>query len=134
MTDQNTADSNRRPVLEWIVGAGSALLVCAIIVYLGHEALFGDTDPPELNATIDKVQRVSGHTLILVAVSNVGDQAAAEVVVGATVEGEQAETDQKEISFDYVASHSVRRGAFLLSGSNVNADDVHLAIQGYVKP
>ncbi|MCV0397235.1 MAG: hypothetical protein K5872_14845 [Rhizobiaceae bacterium] len=127
-------DRNGRPVLEWIVGVTSAIVVCAIVAFLAYEALFGDMRPPDLAATIDRVEEVGDGTLVVIAVSNRGDQAAAEVVVEATLEGGDPEASGKEVRFDYVASHAVRRGAFVIEGQAVKGGDVRLQVHGYAEP
>ena len=131
---ENNDRNGRRPALEWVVGVISAMVVFGILAFLSYEALVGDAQPPDLVASIDRVEEIAGGTLIVVTLSNRGDQAAAEITVGATVEGGGDEQKQTEIRFDYVASHAVRRGAFILAGPAVTAEDVRLRVHGYVEP
>lgn len=134
MTNNNHRNRNARPALEWVLGAFSAIVVLGILAFLTFEALFGDAQPPELVAAIDRMETVEGGTLVVVILSNRGDQAAAEIAVEATVEGDGPEWAPKEIRFDYVASHAVRRGAFVMEKPAVAAKDVRLRVQGYVEP
>lgn len=127
-------DRSGRPALEWIVGIISAVLVFAVITFLGYDALFGDTRPPDLVVTIDRLEQVESGTLVVVALANRGDQAAAEITVEATVNVDGANPRRKEIRFDYVASHAVRRGAFVVEDPAIDAADVRLTIHGFVNP
>lgn len=126
--------SNQRPGLEWIVGGLSAIVVCGIVLFLGYQALLGDTRPPDLAVTIDRVEQVEGGSLIVVAISNRGDQAASDVGLEAIVGEGGSDAVTREIRFDFVASRSVRRGAFVVKGPGVDARDVRLVIHGYVEP
>lgn len=134
MSRKDSKDRNGRPTLEWIVGVVSAIVVVGILAFLSYEALFGDARPPDLVATIDRAETVEGGTLVVVTLSNRGDQAAAEIAVEASVEGDGPKRPPKEIRFDYVASHAVRRGAFVIEGPAVTAGDVRLRVHGYVEP
>lgn len=134
MSSQGRKDRDKRPTLEWVVGVVSAVIVAGILAFLGREAVFGDRRPPNLVAAVDRIEAVEGGTLIMIVLSNSGDQAAAEVAVEATIDSTDAEPLQKEISFDYVASHSVRRGAFMVEGPAPSAADIRLNVHGYVQP
>src|SRR5690606_25511132 len=119
-------DLQSRPMIEWIFGAVSALLVAGVIGFLAFEALFGDSRPPDLDVSIERIDKSAGGTLILVAVTNTGDKAAADVGIQARVSGPDGNAELREIRFDFVAAHSVRHGAFLVQGQDVESADVVL--------
>lgn len=123
-----------RPAIEWVFGAASAIVVIGIVAFLAYQAAFERRRSPELAATIEKLEQVGNGTLVVIAVSNRGEEAAANVGVAAVVTrgGEQAAA--KEIVFDYVAAHAVRRGAFVVEGQDVGEEDLRLTIHGYVEP
>lgn len=134
MPRRNRSDQHRRPRIEWIVGCVSAILVAVLMGHLANEALFGDTRPPDLHAIVERREAVEGGTLLIVAISNRGDRAAAEVAVEA-VKVDGSHSVRREIRFDYVAARSVRRGAFLLEdGSDDDLTELRLHVQGYVEP
>ncbi|MEX4010247.1 hypothetical protein [Neoaquamicrobium sediminum] len=130
MNGKENKHRNGRPALEWIVGVISAIVVLGILAFLSYEALFGEVRPPDLLATIDSTEDVEGGTLVLVTLMNRGDQAAAEI----TVEATGTHVSRKELRFDYIPSHAVRRGAFLVEGPADTAKDLRLRIHGYVEP
>jgi uncharacterized protein (TIGR02588 family) len=133
MTKGTSDEGNGRPALEWIVGILSAMAVCAIIGFLAYEAMFGDTQPPALIATVDGLENVEGGTLVFVALANRGDQAAAGVIVEATI-GTGDAAVSRELTFDYVPSRAVERGAFMIEQGEVAARDVRLTVHGFVEP
>lgn len=132
MNDESGQSENTRPMIEWIFGAVSAVVVAGLLAFLAYEAAFGNDRPPDLTARIDKVESVANGTLVVVAVSNAGDAAAAQVGVEAVVPGEPAVS--KEIVFDYLPAHARRRGAFVLEGVDVAPADLRITIHGYVEP
>ncbi len=134
MSSDPKDDREDRPTLEWVVGIISAAAVAGILGFLGREAIVGETQPPNLVATIDRVDEVEQGTLIVVSLSNNGDQAAAEVTLEARFAGAGTEPAQKEIRFDYVAAHGVRQGAFIIEGPAPRPADVRLTVHGYVQP
>jgi len=127
-------DFHGRPMIEWIFGGVSALVVAGVIGFLAFEALFGDSAPPHLQASVEKLERVQDHTLVFITVANGGDRAAAGVAVEALVQRPGAEAERQEISFDYVAAHSVRRGAFVVKDQQIGDSNIVLTIHGYVEP
>lgn len=133
-TTEGDREAEKRPALEWVVGVLSAIAVCAIIVFLAYEAMFGDTRPPTLAAAVSGLEEVEGGTLVFVALSNRGDQAAASVVVEASIDAAGSEPIRKELTFDYVPSRAVERGAIMVEESEVIARDIVLSVHGYVEP
>ncbi len=121
---------NGRPMIEWAVGAVSAALVICLVGYLVQQAVSGDGRPADLRVSIEHVLQHGGTTTVAVAVSNGGDEAAAAVRVIAAGPDEAV---AREIEFDYIAAHAVRRGAFVFPGA-VGENDLRVEIGGYVEP
>lgn len=122
-----------RPAIEWVVGAVSAILVGCLILYLGYQALFGQTRPPDLVTTVERIDKLNNGTVIMVAVANRGDEAAAAVTVFASASDASGRALRKQIEFDYIAAHAVRRGAFVFPGP-ISSDAVDVDIGGYTEP
>lgn len=133
MNDNDNDPEPSRPIIEWVFGAVSAAIVAAVIAFLGHGALFGEGKPPDLVATMERLEKVGDGTLVVVAVANRGDSAASDVGVRAIVTG-AGEAAAREIRFDYIAARASRRGAFVIEGKDVGKDDLRLAIHGFVEP
>ena len=134
MSGQDPGRENSRPMIEWIFGGASAILIAGVMVFLAFEAAFGDKEPPDLAVTIDRLEKVSSGTLVMVTVTNRGDNAAAEVGVETTLTMSGEVPVRKQIRFDYVAAHAVRRGAFIVEGRIEEANDIEVTIHGFVEP
>lgn len=127
-------EHHTRSAVEWIVGAVSGLAVVALIVFLFHQAAFRVAQPPALTVAIEGIEQGPHGTVVKVAVANHGDDAAAGVRVRATHAAAAQDLVHKQIEFDYVAGHGIRRGSFVFSGTAVSASDVEIEIEGFVEP
>lgn len=127
-------DSKTRPLIEWIFGGISAAIVAMVILYLGYEAVFGDSEPPDFAVTIDRLEEVESGTLVMVTVANKGDRSAAEITVQAGIAPDGVEPSTKEIRFDFIAAHSMRKGAFIVEDGPVDEESLTFTVQGYVEP
>lgn len=128
--DKSHGTGKARPATEWVVGGISALLVACLVLYLGRQAMFGDSSPAKLHASIERVTPIGDATSVIVSVSNGGDETAAAVTVLAA--GSDAAVT-RWIEFDYIPAHAVRRGAFVLPGA-LEADEIRIGIGGYTEP
>jgi len=124
----------RRPYIEWVFGMISALLVAGLAGFLAYQAAFGEDRPPDLAASIERLERSGTGTLVMVMVVNHGDEAAADVGVEAVVASAGTDAIRKEIRFDYVAARAIRRGAFVVESPDVEAADIALRVHGYTEP
>lgn len=131
MNEEKDGETCRaRPAAEWAVGAVSAILVACLVLYLGGQALFGETRPADLHASIEDATALDDATRVTVTVGNRGDEAAFAVTVLAT--GADAAVT-RSIEFDYVAAHATRRGTLVFPG-RLEADEIRVVIGGYTGP
>lgn len=119
-----------RPTVEWTFAALSGALVFCLIAFLGHEAISGGIRPAELVVSIDKVEQLASSTMVVVTVANRGDKAAAAVTVNASLA--EVTAPDKQIEFDYIAAHAIRRGAFLFPHP-VKPTALDIQIGGYTE-
>lgn len=127
---ESKGEGGDRPPIEWLVGAISAALVAGLLLYLGHQVLFGESRAAALGVSIERVASDGDATTVTVAVVNRGDKAAAAVTVLAIGPGAAA---SRQIEFGYVAAGAMRRGAFVFPGA-VNPDEVGVELGGYTEP
>lgn len=132
MSDRG-ASGKGRPAVEWAFGAASAIVVAALILFLGRQALFENPRPPDLAATVERIDRLHGGSAVIVAVENRGDAAASAVAVTAAAPDASGSVSRRRIELDYVAAHAVRRGVFLFSGT-VAARDLLVEVDSHVEP
>ncbi len=130
---EQTRSEKARPAVEWIFGSVSAAVVVGLVLFLGYQALFGDNRPPELSVSFEGVDQFDNGTVVMVAVANRGDEAAAAVTVYASTPDASGRASQKQIEFDHIAAHAVRRGAFVFPGP-VDPAALQLEIGGYAEP
>lgn len=134
MTEKaKTGSGGRRPAVEWVFGAVSAAGVAGLVVFLGYQALFDDSRPAALFVSVEGVERVDAGTVVTVAVANRGGETASAVTVYASAPDASGRASQKQIEFDYIGAHAVRRGAVVFPGA-VAPDALRLEIGGYAEP
>lgn len=122
--------AKRRPLVEWMVGIAAALVVAALIGYLLHRAIFEEAIPARLAVTLEGVEATDQGQLLHIALTNLGDTAAAAVVVSATPADPGM---RRQITFDQIAPRSTRRGV-LVFAAPIDPGEASLAIDGYVEP
>ena len=118
---------------EWLTGLASALLVAALIGWIGWEALTREATPPDLSVTILATQKAAGGYRVAFDIHNSATTTAAAVtVVGALMEGERR-IEESEIVFDYVAAESKSTGAMLFR-NDPSGRRVDIRATGYTDP
>ncbi|WP_147482387.1 hypothetical protein [Paracoccus siganidrum] len=122
---------SERPAVEWIFGLMSGCGVLALMAYLGYQALFSSSRPPELVVSVIGVEQADGASIATFEIANHGDRAAAAVSVLAGTK--VSETAWRRVEFDYVAPRSVRRGAIAFPAA-ILSGDVGIEIGGYTEP
>lgn len=126
--------STGRPLVEWVVGALSCVVVAALAGFLLYRALSEDTPTVRLSAAVEAVEQSVDGALVRIVLSNSGDATATGVRVRATRRDAASPDMAGEIEFDYVASRAVRRGAFVMTGGALAPEDIALEIVGFVEP
>ncbi len=92
----------QRTTAEWVVFTVSALLILAVTAVLIADWALGPSDPPRFRITVNSVRHREGGYQVPVEVENVGNQAAAEVQVGAELQS-GAGVSEAEVTIDFVA-------------------------------
>jgi uncharacterized protein (TIGR02588 family) len=133
MTSQDDKEPGK-PVIEWIVGAISAVLVACLVFFLTYEATVAETKPALLVAKIERLDTVENGTLVVVMVTNHGDEAAAQVGIQAMLARADQQPAAKAIEFDYIAGHAVRRGAFVFEERDISPAEIRVNVQGFTEP
>ena len=101
--------------IEWLTGILSAVLIAAMLGWVGWEAFTRPATPPDLSVTVLTTARTSGGYRAAFDIHNTATTTAAAVtVVGRLMEGERA-IEENQVTFDYVAAESKSTGAILFS-------------------
>lgn len=121
------------PLLEWIVGALGAALVCGAIAFLVYHALARDRTPPDIRVVAERVLDLQHGYLVQFRAFNQGNSAAAEVGIEGELEGPDGDTEVSEVVLDYLAPHSESEGGLVFS-RDPRAGQLSLRAKGHAKP
>jgi uncharacterized protein (TIGR02588 family) len=128
---ERAGKTKRPPTLEWIAGAGGALIFAAMVAVLIATGMSADA-PPSISVTTERIQAVeNGFVLQFVARNDGGATAAAVDIVAELRTGETAE--ERRSHFDYLPPHSERRGGVFFD-SDPRQGDLSLRAEGYNEP
>lgn len=119
---------------EWGIAALGLALVVGMLVFLGHEALAGDSSPPALDVKVESVSPSGDGYLVRFKASNKGGSTAAQVrVVGVLGPAGGAPLEASEVVLDYVPAASERGGGLFFS-HDPKVYPLKLRAQGYQEP
>ncbi|WP_105382837.1 TIGR02588 family protein [Neorhizobium alkalisoli] len=119
--------------IEWVTGTVSALLVVAMIGWIGLEALMEEDLPPEFSIAITGRAAVEGgHRVEFVILNKANQTAAAVVVRGEVLDGGKA-VEAADITFDYVPADSKASGAILFL-QDPGEREIRIRALGYTDP
>jgi len=116
------------PLLEWLAAGVGLLLVIAVIVVIGRDAVSGATDgTPDLDVVATRVVAVSSGAVLEFEIRNHSAFTAAAV----QIEGKLPGGETSIATVDYVPGRSVRRGGLQFSADPRGAE---LRVLGYQDP
>ncbi|MEQ1406811.1 TIGR02588 family protein [Neorhizobium sp. Rsf11] len=119
--------------IEWATGMISALVVLAMITWVGWEALRKDGLPPEFSIAVTRRTLVEGGYRVEFEITNKATTTAAAVMVrGEILDGGEMIEDA-DVTFDYVPAESNASGAILFS-QDPGAREVRVRAIGYTDP
>lgn len=119
--------------IEWLTGLVSALLVLAILAWVGHEAVTQEAGPPDLAAVIgSNTATQAGHRVEFRVMNRSGRTAAAVVVRGEVVANGNV-LESSEVILDYVPAHSAAQGAFIFFNDPAG-HQIRIRPTGYAEP
>jgi uncharacterized protein (TIGR02588 family) len=121
------------PLLEWIVGALGAALVCGSIGFLVYHALARDQTPPDIRIVAERVLDLQNGYLVQFRAFNQGNSAAAEVGIEGELAGPDGDTEVSEVVLDYLPPRSDREGGLVFS-RDPRAGQLSLRAKGHARP
>src|SRR5690606_6789341 len=108
MARLRAGEKNKRPTIEWVIGAASAILILMLLGYLFVQGVVRQPERAALTVRVVSVEHLQVNHVARVEVHNSGDEAASAVMVEASAAGQPTVS----IEFDYVAGKGARHGAF----------------------
>lgn len=128
MAKPDKSEFQRRPMVEWVIGALSAVMVLALLGFLAIEGIARAPGEPRFRVEILAIEQAAEGIAARIEVINEGEAAAAAV----TVEGTTASGQHASIQFDYIAGHGRRRGVLYFPDGNGAGLEIH--VSGHVMP
>lgn len=128
------AGRDERPsVWEWVTAAAGTLLVLGTVGLMLVEALRGESTPPDVVVSVDRVQAVTGGFRVEFRAENRGGETAAGVKVEGEVRGGGGETETSEMTLDFLPAKATRRGG-LFFRDDPRGSRLTLRASGYSEP
>lgn len=118
---------------EYVLGSLGAVLVVALLVFLGHQAVTVHRGGPDLTATVSGITRVGDGWEVAFEVVNDGGRAVEEVQVRGTLTTEDGTTTEATAVLARVPAASSRGGA-LLFPTDPRAGQLEIRPEGYAEP
>lgn len=119
--------------VEWLTGLVSAILIVAMLGWVGWEAVSEDDMAPEFGIEITARSAVEGGYRVEFDIINTATRTAAAVMVRGEMRDGDNVIEQADISFDYVPAQSKASGALFFTH---DPDQAQLTIRaiGYTDP
>lgn len=119
--------------IEWLTGIVSALLVAAMIGWVGWEAFTREATPPDLTIAVLTTEKTGTvHRVAFDIHNSATTTAAAVTVIGRLTEGDRV-IEENHVTFDYVAAESKSTGAILFRNDPAGRT-VDIQAAGYTDP
>ena len=121
------------PPLEWAVGALGALIVAAVVGFLLHQGLAGDSSPPEIHVEITRIAPVRDGFRVQFEAFNAGSEAAAQVTIEGVLSRPGVEPERSEVTLAYLPGKS-ERGGGLFFDADPRSGDLRVRARSYEDP
>jgi uncharacterized protein (TIGR02588 family) len=136
-TDEDAGDSAPVEVgtspVEWIAAAIGGFLFFTMIAYMAFLGFQQADTPPIIMLETKPAVRSGSAFLVPFIASNSGDATAAGLVVTATLTQGEREVESAEITIDYLAGGSERRGGFFFR-NDPGPLRLELSAKAYLEP
>lgn len=123
----------RPPLIEWLVGGASALLVAAMLGFIVYQAVTANGSTPILAVEVLGIEPTPTGFRVAFRARNEGGATAAQVTVEGTVRAGEATLETSEVTLDYVPPGSGRTGALLFE-NDPRAHALDLRAHGHADP
>lgn len=119
--------------VEWATGIVSAVLVVAMLGWVGYEALTDKDGPPEFRIVITGIGPVSGGHRVEFDITNLATRTAATVNVRGEILDGNSTVEDAEVVIDYVPAQSKSSGG-LIFREDPRGREVRIRAIGYSDP
>ena len=119
--------------IEWLTGIVSAILVAAMLGWLGWEAFARQSTRPDFTITVLATEKAATGYRITFDIANSGTTTAAAVTVIGRLRVDGRVLEEVPVTFDYVAAESTTTGAVLFQ-NNPEGGTLTIEPAGYTAP
>lgn len=119
-----------RPLIEWIIGALSGILVLLVLGFLFVQGVLREPGGARLTVSVSSIEKDASGLTARIDVTNHGDAAASAVTVEGSLAG--APDSSASIEFDYIAGKGKRHGT--LHFPDADPSGLKVRITGHVVP
>lgn len=122
------------PAWEWLAAAVGALVLCAVLGFLGWEAWRLDDTPPDPRLSVQRVvEQPGGRFLVVIRAENRGSQSASSLRVTGRLRASGGAQERSETEFQYLPGES-RREAGLFFTHDPRRGELALSVESYQQP
>ncbi len=112
-TGHANIETNEPHWIEWTTGTLSALVILAVLIWIGRDALMDRDTSPDLGVSVLQVEARSNGFQVLFEIQNRSSQTASQVTVRGEVFEEPELVEAAETVTDYVPGHSKAVGGLI---------------------
>jgi uncharacterized protein (TIGR02588 family) len=121
------------PLLEWLVGALSLLLVLGVAGFLLNDAFRSPPSPPRITFEVDSIVRAGRGYLVELRARNAGRTTAAGVEIEGELLGDTGTVETTGVTIDYVPAEGVT-AAGLFFTEDPRQHRLEIRPKGYDRP
>ncbi|TWF47784.1 hypothetical protein [Neorhizobium alkalisoli] len=99
--------------IEWIIGAISAVIVLAVIVWIGKDGIADHDASPDLEGIVLQTEERSDGFQVIFEIRNIARATASQVKVRGEIKDEALVLESVETVLDYVPGHSKAAGGLI---------------------
>jgi uncharacterized protein (TIGR02588 family) len=130
---QDSDQASGTPLLEWLVGLLGLILVLGSVGFLLYQALFGDSNPPDIAVQLDTITSISNGYLVKFRAMNQGEATAKGVIIEGQLNDTTGEVETSEATLDYIPANSEREGGLFFT-QDPRQFELQLRSLGYEQP
>jgi uncharacterized protein (TIGR02588 family) len=131
--DATPQKANHTPLLEWLASGIGLVLTLGILGFIGWQAFDDAGAPPAIAVEVTRVAPVEGGYRVEFRARNAAGSTASQVEIEGKLAGDGEEAETGHVVFDYIPSHSVRKGGMFFT-REPRPEQLSLRALGFAKP
>ncbi len=112
VSNGKNVEANEPHWIEWVTGAIAAMIVLAVIAWIGKDALMDSDTSPKLTVNVLQTEKRGDGFQVSFEIQNDSSATASQVNIQGEI-GAGSATERVETTLDYVPGHSKARGGMI---------------------